>query len=143
MVRADRPTEQSHQQLRSRRLHDDLLHGGCAPDSRRGVARARVDRIGFERNSARDEYLKCGHSTGLGETGAVGTWTVIRGPEVASNFNLRHSFTLRVLALGEDVSMTGKLPDHKFGMTSRYKHLAQAHATRLSRISSCPEPIEW
>ena len=67
------------------------------------------------------------HGTRLGNPNA--SWLVVRGRadlEDVRLHDLRHSFASRALALGESLSMIGKLLGHrKVQTTARYAHLAQ------------------
>ena len=84
--------------------------------------------------------------TGRGASGRLGNlnaqWIVVRkraGLEDVRIHDLRHSFASRALALGESLTMIGKLLGHRqVQTTARYAHLARESVkTSAARVAEC------
>ena len=81
------------------------------------------------------------HNKALAPIGALnGPWLVVRRPaglEDVRIHDLRHSFASRALALGESLTMIGKLLGHRqVQTTARYAHLARESVkTSAARVA--------
>ena len=90
---------------------------------------AAVRVLSANRRHADNPWVIAGRKPGTRLSNLNASWLVVRncaGLEDVRLHDLRHSFASRALALGESLSMIGKLLGHrKVQTTARYAHLAQ------------------